>query len=260
MGVPFLVAGVAAGIMSGNRPVMIPLGFLFAGILGFVMGPQAGIMTVLCSATLALCLRKRAGTTRTIALAAAVTVLGASLPADPDPVFMNLHLDDMEPLTRLYADMGVEPALIGEVFSTMEYLSPGMGAVQISLGCIAAVLFLRVMKRDCFGPSVRFALRWETAWVLIACLLARVFSDALPPVAARMADNVLLFMALPYLIEGGAVVLRWAASFPGMAVVLTVALLLATPFMLGAVALTGVLDTWFDFRRRIDMKVERLDK
>jgi len=30
--------------------------------------------------------------------------------------------------------------------------------------------------------------------------------------------------------------------------------------MLGAVALTGVLDTWFDFRRRIDMKVERLDK
>lgn len=260
MGVPFLVAGGAAGLMAGKKPIMIPLGFLFAGTLGFLMGPQAGIMTVLCSAVLALCLRKRVGTTHTIALTAAVAVLGASLPTDPDPVFMHMRLDDMEPLTQLYAEMGVEPSLIGEVFSTMEYLSPGMGAIQISLGCMAAVLFLKAMKRDCFGPSGRFALGWETAWVLIACLLARVFADALPPVTARIADNVLLFMALPYLIEGGAVVLRWAASFPGMTVVLAVAFLLATPFMLGAVALTGVLDTWFDFRRRIDIKVERLDK
>lgn len=246
--------------MARKQPIMIPLGFLLAGTLGFLMGPQAGIMTVLCSATLALCLHKRVGTNHTIALAAAATVLGASLPTDPDPVFMNMRFDDMEPLSQLYADMGVEPALIDEVFSTMEYLSPGMGAIQISLGCIAAVLFLRAIKRDCFGPSGRFALGWETAWVLIACLLARVFADTLPPVTARIADNVLVFMALPYLIEGGAVVLRWAASFPGMTVVLAVALLLATPFMLGAVALTGVLDTWFDFRRRIDMKVERLDK
>lgn len=260
MGVPFLVAGAAAGLMARKQPIMIPLGMLLAGTLGFMMGPQSGIMTVLCSATLALCMRKRAGTTHTMALAAAVTVFGASLPTDPAPVFMSIRFDDMEPLTQLYADMGVEPALIEDVFSTMEYLSPGMGAIQISLGCIAVVLFLRAVKRDCFGPSGRFALGWETAWVLIVCILARVFTDALPPVTARIADNVLLFMALPYLIEGGAVVLRWAASFPGMAVVLAVALLLATPFMLGAVALTGVLDTWFDFRRRIDMKVERLDK
>lgn len=239
---------------------MIPLGFLFAGIVGFLMGPQAGIMTVICSATLALCLRRRVGTVRTIALASAVTVIGASLPTDPRPVFMHMRFDDMEPLTQLYTDMGVEPALISEVFSTMEYLSPGMGAVQISLGCLAAVMFLKALKRDCFGPSARFALGWETAWVLILCLVARVFSGSLPSVTARLADNVLLFMALPYIIEGGAVVLKWATLFPGMTVVLVVALLLATPFMLGAVALAGVLDTWFDFRRRIEMKMERLDQ
>ncbi len=260
MGVPFPAAGLAAGLMARKRGVLIPLGMLIAVAMGFLMGPQAGVMTVFCASSLAVCLRLRVNMHMAIAVTSAATILGASLPVDPSPVFMSLRLEDMEPLTELYVDMGMERSMIEDVFSTMEYLSPGMGAIQISLGCIATVLFLSAGKSGGFGPHGRFIMGWQTAWVIIACLAVRVFAGSLPAVALRIADNVLLFMALPYLLEGGAVVLKWASSFPGMTAVMAVALVLATPVMLSVVALTGVLDTWFDFRRRMDMKVERLDE
>ncbi len=240
--------------------MLIPLGVLLASAPGFLTGPQTGVMAVLCAGAMAVCLHYGTGKHQAMAVAAAVTVLGAALPIDPAPVFMSMSSRDIEPVMQLYSEMGIEDSTIREVMATMEYLAPGIGALQISLGCMAAVLFAASVRGGGFAGSGRFSLAWQMSWVLIVCLTARVFSGGMPPAVVRIADNVLLFMALPYLIEGGAVVLRWASPYPGMTVVLSIALVLLTPMMLMAVALTGVLDTWFDFRRRLDMKVERLDK
>lgn len=260
MGVPFPVAGVASSLMARRPRILIPLGMLLASVPGFLIGPQTGVMTVLCAGALAVCIHYGAGVHQAMAVAAAATVLGAALPFYPSPVFMSLSPADMEPVTQLYVDMGMERSVIEDVFSTMEYLAPGIGAVQISLGCMASVVFVAALRRGGFRRSGRFSMAWQVAWVLIACLAVRVFAGSLPAAALRIADNVMLFMALPYLIEGGAVVLRWASAYPGMTVVLVIALVLVTPMLLIVVAFTGVLDTWFDFRRRLDMKAERLDK
>lgn len=258
MGLPFPVAAFAAGIMSRGRTAMIPLGMLAAAVPGFLMGPQAGVMSVVCASVIAICVRYRLDAHRTMAVAAAATILAAALPVDPYPVFMRVDAEVLAPLAQVYADMGVEPETTREVFSTMAYLAPGIGAIQISLGSIAAVMLLSRMSRERPCPSGKYMLGWQTAWVPIACLAIRVIPAELPVWMLRSADNVLLFMAWPYLAEGWAVARKWASSFPGMTAVLLVALFFVTPVLLAAVIMTGVLDTWFDFRKRLEKRLEGL--
>jgi hypothetical protein len=260
MGLPFPAAAFAAVIMSRDRMAMIPLGVLAASIPGFLMGPQAGVMSVVSASVMALCVRFRLDTHRTMAAAAAATVLAAALPVDSYPVFMGMDAADLAPLAQVYTDMGVEPETAREVFSTMAYLAPGIGAIQISLGSVAAVMLLSRLSGGRPIPSGKYMLGWQTAWVPIACLAARVLPAGLPAWALRSADNVLLFIALPYLIEGWAVARKWASSFPGMTVVLLAALFLVTPVVLAAVILTGVLDTWFDFRKKLENRLEGLNR
>jgi hypothetical protein len=255
MGAPFAVSGIAAGFMTRSRGFMIPMGMLLAASVGFLMGPQTGVMAVACSSAMALCSRRKTTMHHAIAVTAGVSVLAAALPLYQSPVFMRISGDDMRPVAELYVDMGMERAMVDEVLSTMEYLAPGIGAIQIAIGSMAAVLLMNAVgwgRR--FGVSGKFMMGWQMAWVLIACLAVKALPGPLPSLATRAADNVLLFMTLPYLLEGGAVALRWASAYPGMTVVLLIALVLATPVVLAAVALAGVLDTWFDFRRRIDLK------
>ncbi len=74
-----------------------------------------------------------------------------------------------------------------------------------------------------------------------------------------MAGNLLLFMALPYTVEGFQVAVHWAKGIPGMLVLLAVSAIFATPLVVGGVLLTGILDTWFDYRNKIDQRIERTE-
>jgi large subunit ribosomal protein L9 len=103
---------------------------------------------------------------------------------------MRVDAEVLAPLAQVYADMGVEPET-PEVFSTMAYLAPGIGAIQISLGSIAAVMLLSRMSRERPCPSGKYMLGWQTAWVPIACLAIRVIPAELPVWMLRSADNVL---------------------------------------------------------------------
>ncbi len=256
MGLPFPTAAFAAGVMSGKKTAMIPLGVLVAAIPGFLVGPQAGLMSVVCASAMAVCVRYRLDSHRTMAVVAAATVLAAVPPVDRYPVFMQVKAEDLAPLVQVYSDMGIEPEAARKVFSTMEYLAPGIGAVQIALGSIAGVMLLSRISGTYPRPSGKFMMGWQIAWVPIICLAVRVIPAGPPEGIVRTADNLLFFIALPYFLEGWAVARKWAASFPGMTTVLLAALFLMTPVLLAAVILTGVLDTWFDFRKKLENRPE----
>lgn len=240
---------------------MIPAGILISASAGLLMGPQAGAMAVTAGAAMAVCARLRASLHNAMAVTTATAVLFAALPVYPFPVFMRAPGEEIEPVAGFYVDMGMEPAMVDRVLSTMQHLSPGIGAIQTALGSMAAVMLLNAMGRGkSFQPSRRFMMGWQISWVLIACLAVRAIPQGIPLQILRAADNVLLFMALPYLIQGGAVALKWASAYPGMTAVFLIALVLITPVVIMGTTLTGVLDTWFDFRKRIEMRAERLNK
>ena len=65
-------------------------------------------------------------------------------------------------------------------------------------------------------------------------------------------------MALPYGIEGFQVALRWAKSIRGMVFILIMSSIFVPPFILGSLILLGILDTWFNYRKTINQKIERM--
>ncbi|HPJ29617.1 MAG TPA: hypothetical protein PLM22_11855, partial [Candidatus Sabulitectum sp.] len=52
--------------------------------------------------------------------------------------------------------------------------------------------------------------------------------------------------------EGLQTAVHWARRIPGMIMLLVIAGLFATPVVAAAILLVGILDTWFDYRKRID--------
>ncbi len=78
------------------------------------------------------------------------------------------------------------------------------------------------------------------------------------PLILRIAKNLLIFCSLPYGIEGFQVAIKWAKNAQGMIFILIMTAVFAPPFFLSVLILLGILDTWFDYRKKIDIRIERI--
>lgn len=264
-GLPFLAAGVSAYLLTGrlDRGLSLTAVLLFA--VWYLTGFHGAGVTAVCAAAAAISASSGFSLMKTLYWTAGLTVLAGALLSLGFPGFMSMGEADLEPLREVYASAGMETAMIDRVFFLIVHYAPGIGAVQLTVGSVAAVLFFRTLPRtgkafpELLQPA-SFRMHWGVAWIPISCLMMIVYSRnaTLPQDMIRAAGNLLLFMALPYFMEGLQVTVHWARIVPGMVILLVVSAVFATPVVAAVVLLVGILDTWFDFRTKIDQRTERM--
>jgi len=263
-GVPFLAAGVSAKLLTGRLSRGLPVAALIVFLSWYLAGFQGAALVAVCAAVTAIAARSEYSLLKTFYVSSGFTLLAAALLSLGFTGFMNIGEPELEPLREIYVSAGLDSGTIDHVFSLITYYSPGIGAVQIVLGSIFSVLFFRSLNRNSKSTAItgetRFSMHWAVAWIPIVSLILLVTAGMshVSDVALRIAKNLLVFSALPYGIEGLQVAVKWAKGLPGVAVMLVVSAVFAPPLVLGGLVLLGILDTWFDYRKKIDLRIERM--
>ncbi len=264
MGFPFLAAGVSAALLSGRLNRGLPFTAAIIFLSWYLAGFQGAVITAICAAVTAISVRLQFSLLKTLYLCSGLALLAGGLLSLGFPGFMNIGQSELDPLREVYLSAGLETDTIDTVFSLITYYSPGIGAAHIVLGSIVSVLFFKSImgksKNMVIQGTTLFRMHWGFAWVPIFCLIILVSARAtfVPDVVLRIAKNLLVFSSLPYGIEGFQVAVKWAKGTPGMVFVLIVIAIFAPPFVLGGLILLGILDTWFDYRKKIDIRIERM--
>ncbi len=263
-GFPFLAAGVSSALLNGKlmKGLSITAGILF--VTWYLAGFQGAAIAAVTTAVIAISLRSGYSLLKTLFLTSGLTLFTGALLSLGFPGYMNIGEPELEPLREVYISAGLESETIDQVFSLITYYSPGIGAAHIVLGCIVSVLFFKSLrgndKSGAIHETAYFRMHWSLAWVPITCLIAIVIArgNQLPEPLLRIAKNILVFSILPYGLEGLQVAVKWAKGIPGMVFMLIMSTLFVPPFILGGLVLLGILDTWFDYRKKIDKRIERM--
>lgn len=265
-GLPFLAAGIAAYFLSGSlyRGIAFTSVLLFA--VWYLTGFHGAGVTAVCAVTAAAACRSGFPAMKAILLTAGFTLFAGGIFSLWFPGFMNMNLTDLEPLREVYVSTGMDSGTVDRVFQLIIHFSPGIGAIQLVAGAIASVFLFRSICRKtgrshALQGQVRFNMHWGTAWIPILCLFTIILArtQPVPDLVERIAGNLLLFMSLPYFIQGLQVVLLWISLVPGMVFLLIISVVFATPLVAAAILLTGILDTWFDYRKKIENRIERIN-
>lgn len=261
MGVPFVGMAVMASVLVCRelaQGLSIALGtlavvYLLSNFTGaFIAAAGAGV--------LAMALRAGRGFVPAVALAAAAAALASMAGTAILPEHSLLSSDNVETLVRLYGSAGMSTSEIAMVMEVLSYLLPGLLAVWSVTGTIAAAAAARLICRrsgsraDFFdGEPLKLGLL--PAWILIAALAVNL-AGGLPASVRQAAVNVSMFMLVPYTAVGLSVCRKLLQRYPGAFLVLAMGIIFP-PVAVGVLAVTGMLDTWLDFRARIERSNER---
>ncbi len=248
-------AGAAAAAVARRSPAGGITLMILAGAVTYVAGGLEGVLlTSVVTACLFRCSAARSTPAACAAVTASASVLASAASLLVEPGIMGITRDALEALTPIYAAAGIPQGQMGAVLDTIVYLSPGIGALQLSLGAIMAVVFFGTVSRgalDARRVDVRLGL--APAWMVIvcmgACLLGR--RAGLPPDLVRAACSILVFMTAPYGAVGIAVTAEMLRGRPYLVFFALMAVVLATPAAVATLVAAGLFDTWFDFRSRM---------
>jgi len=260
VGLPFLGASVVALLLLENLGRgLAACAVATAGLL-LLAGPQAAAMTALGSCSLFLSLSRGRTLKESAAVCSAAMMGGALLFfASPGSVFMFPYGEQGQVWREMLTSMGFSAGEAADVISASFRILPGAAAVWICTGGILATVFLAKLadsRRLSLPPRGSLRLGLAPAWVVIAALAARLLPAA-PGGLGVWADNVLIFMALPYLVVGLDIVLVGVRGL-GMSPLPLVLLLVLLPHVgVALLAVGGLLDTWFDFREMITARIAR---
>ncbi|PIE51822.1 hypothetical protein CSA37_09690 [Candidatus Fermentibacteria bacterium] len=263
-GLPFLAAGTAAWLLSEKlyRGLTITAVLLFA--VWYLTGVSGAVVSAVCAVTAVSAARSRLSVMKGIIWTTGLSLLSGGLLSLGFSGFMNISPVEIDSLREMYTSAGIEASLVERIIELVIYFSPGIGAVQLAGGSVVAFMLFRALSLNSgtlnyLQEKVQLRIHWAFAWFPIICLLAVVGARSfpLPDPLVQTAGNLLVFIALPYFLEGLQVVLAWAKRLPGMMFLLAAVTVLATPLILGLTLVTGILDTWFDYRKKLENRIER---
>ncbi len=264
MGFPFLAAGVSASLLNSRLNRGLPITAAIVFLSWYLSGFQGAAATAVCAAVIAISARSGYSLLKTMYLCSGVALFSGGLLSLEFPGFMNIGEAELSPLREVYLAAGLESGTVDRMFSLITYYAPGIGAAHIVLGSIVSVLFFKSLTGKKESPTIHgtgnFRMHWVFAWIPILCLITLVSTRTfpVPDLVLRIAKNLLVFCSLPYGIEGFQVAVKWAKGIPGMMFILIMSAVFAPPFILGGLILLGILDTWFDYRKIIDKRIERM--
>jgi hypothetical protein len=261
LGLPFLGTALLGSLLSGSLIAGMIGSVLVLGGLFLLSGLQAASIAAVGGGILALSVRMGRSYVDAVAVAIAASVLMALLTQGPSPGFMVFSPEERQLVMSVYTSGGIARSDAVSLLQLMDYMSPGIGALHIAAGTVAASgLCMGLVRRRSQDLAVRLRdlrLGLLPAWLVIGGLVINLLSGSLSYQTVRIARNGLLFLLLPYVIVGAIIAREYLKLFPGVALGAVLLLVLAPPVLMALIALTGLLDTWLDFRKRIDNFKER---
>jgi len=260
LGLQFTAGAVAGRAACSKKPLPALLGsFSIVVVMFLLLGLQGALMTAALAA--ALCAGSRLGLSgvRAASTAAAAVVVAAAAGLVAGPGLMGLAPGDVRQIIGGVYPVRLPDSAVESFVRLLSYLSPGAGAVQAVAGSAAAVAFFRAMGGG-GGSREELRLGLSPAWILIAALGTALWPGMHQGPALQASHNVLVFMTAPYFVVGAQVAGALLRTGPALVFLFVAAVLLAPPAAFAAVVLTGVLDTWFDFRKRLRARMEGIPR
>jgi uncharacterized protein YybS (DUF2232 family) len=263
--------GIAAAFGTGVLTLLLtmPVGGIANGVLALSLAGVVGV-------ALGLALRRQWEFSLTLlvgSLAAAVSLAASSAVIWVLTGLSQARLErsfdqSLASVKQVYAAMGVTQASLDlmteqarAVLRVMPYLLPSMFAVSglllvtVSLA-LAGSIFPRAGQAIPSNLSfARFRVHWSLAYGLIGGLalvvLARGFGPA-RETALLVGANLLIVFGTLYFLEGLALIHWFSVSrrLSGGTRVLLYGGALVAQFLLWVLSWVGLLDTWFDYRKR----------
>ncbi|OPL19660.1 MAG: hypothetical protein AVO35_01425 [Candidatus Aegiribacteria sp. MLS_C] len=264
MGVPFVgMAVMAAMLVCRELSRGLPLALGTLAVVYLISDFSGAFIAAAGAGVLALTLRAGRSFTASVSSAAAAAALASIAGTALFPEYSLLSSENVETLVRLYGSAGMSPSEIALVMEVLSYLLPALLAVWAVTGTVTASAAARLIcRRNAYrtdfleGEPLRLGLL--PAWILIAALALNL-SGALPAAVRQASVNVSLFMVVPYTAIGLSVCRELLRRYPGVFLVLAMGIIFP-PVAIGVLSVTGMLDTWLDFRTRIERSNERKEE
>jgi len=264
MGVPFVGMAIMMSMMVGRemvRGIALAVGTLF--VVYLVSDFSGAFIAAAGSGVMAASILTGRDYRRSVCMASAAAALAAILGTLLLPQHSLLSNENVRALVQLYGSAGMSSSEIMMVIDILVYVVPSLLAVWAVTGTVAAATAARLMvrRRGAWpevdeGEGLRLGLL--PAWILIAALALNLLGGV-PPQARQAAVNVAIFMMLPYAAVGIAICRKLLLCYPQMFLAMML-LILFPPLALGVLVLSGILDTWLDLRKKIELSKERKDQ
>jgi len=229
--------------------------FLISDFTGaLISAAGAGFLTV--------CLRSGRSFRFGVIAASSATSLASVFGTFLMPERSLLSGDNIEALVQLYGSAGMTSSEIVSVLNILMYVLPSLLVLWATLGVITSAAAVKLIGRR---KGLEFGIQDDNqlklgllpAWILIAALAVNLSGGSFHPYFRQAAVNVSIFMILPYSAVGLAVFRKVLLMYPQVLMLAVLVAIVFPPLAIGVLMITGILDTWFDFRTRLISIKER---
>ncbi|MCK5117722.1 MAG: hypothetical protein KAR44_14090 [Candidatus Aegiribacteria sp.] len=263
MGVPFIGMSVmTVMLLSPDSKFGLPLALATLFVVFLISDFTGALIAATGAGFITACIRSARSFRFSIAAAAAATALVSIFGTILLPEQSLLSENNIEALVQFYSSAGISSSEIILILDVLMYVLPSILALWAAAGVIASGAAIMLINRrrgiqlDLPGDlSLRMGL--IPAWILIAALSVNLAGSSLPYFLQQAAANISIFMILPYSAVGLAVCRKVLSIYPQVLILAVIPAIVFPPIALGVLIITGILDTWFDFRTRLLKIYER---
>ena len=266
MGVPFVGMTVMTLMMlAPNSKFGLPMAIGILVIVFLISDFTGALITAAGAGFLTACLRSDRSFRFSVTAASAASALASVFGTYLMPERSLLSGDNVETLVQLYGSAGMNSSEIESVLNILMYVLPSLLVLWAAVGVITSASAVKLIGRR-KGLEVDIPddqplkLGLLPAWILIAALAVNLSGGNLHPYFRQAAVNISIFMILPYSAVGLAVCRKALLLYPRGLMLAVLVGIVFPPLALGMLMITGILDTWFDFRTRLISMKERKNK
>ncbi|NOQ21205.1 MAG: hypothetical protein GQ565_00970 [Candidatus Aegiribacteria sp.] len=263
MGIPFVgMTVMTVMLLTPNSRFGLPLALATLFVVYLISDFTGALIAATGAGLITACIRSGRSFRFSVAAAAAATALASIFGTLLLPEQSVLSGDNVETLVQFYSSTGMSSTEIIFVMNVLMYILPSILALWAAAGVIASASAVKLINRR---RGIELALPGDhslrmgliPAWILIAALAVNLAGSSLPVFLQQAAVNISIFMILPYSAVGLAVCRKVLSMYPQGLILAALLAIVFPPFALGVLLITGILDTWFDFRTRLKKINER---
>lgn len=263
MGVPFIgMTVMTVMLLAPDSKYGLPLALASLFVVYLLSDFTGALICATGAGFIVACIRSARSYRFSIAAAAAAAALVSVFGTILFPEQSLLSGNNVEALIQIYSSAGMSSSEIIVVMDILMYVLPSILALWAAAGVIVSGAAVKLINRRRGvqldlpeDPSLKMGL--IPAWILIAALAVNLAGSSLPFFLQQAAVNISIFMILPYSAVGFAVIRNVLSMYPQVLIMAILMAVVFPPLAIGALIITGILDTWFDFRTRLKNIYER---
>ena len=263
MGVPFVgMTAMTVMLLAPDSRFGLPLALSTLFIVYLLSDFTGALIAATGAGFVTACIRSVRSYRFSIAAAATATALVSIFGTILLPQQSLLSENNVEALVQFYSSTGMSSAEIILVMDVLMYVLPSILALWAAAGVIASGAAVKLINNRRgvlldLPEDLSLKMGLIPAWILIAALAINLAGSSLPLFLQQAAVNTSIFLILPYSAVGLAVCRKVLSMYPQALIMAVLPAIVFPPLALGVLIITGILDTWFDFRTRLKKIYER---